>query len=374
MGGCSCGGDTPESPDYAGLAEQQAQGSREVTEQQTWANRPDQVTPYGSQTWQNQPQWDPSTNQYLNRWQQTTTLTPDSQAALDSQLAVTRDRSQLAQDMTGRLQSEMGNPMNWDSAPDMGAAVRGTDISARNLQTGVGTEGLPGLDSTQKYYGTAGDAIYNQWADRAMPEQARQTEALDAQLYNRGLRPGDEAYNRELEKLRQTQGDAQRQASYQATIGAGSEAERMLGMDSTARGQLFGEGLQNAGLNNSAQQGMFNMDQVASNQNFGQNMSSSQYDTQRRQQVLAEEMQRRGFTLNEINAAMSGQQVAMPSMPGFTPASRAEGVQSLAAGQMQGQADLDAYNAKAGATTGLLSGLASSALGAYSMGMFGGGK
>ena len=39
--------EAPEAPDYVGAAEQQADSSRIVTEQQNWANRPTQITPFG---------------------------------------------------------------------------------------------------------------------------------------------------------------------------------------------------------------------------------------------------------------------------------------------------------------------------------------
>jgi len=108
------------------------------------------------------------------------------------------------------------------------------------------------------------------------------------------------------------------QAQYQATIGAGQEASRMQGQDLTA----------------------------------------SQYQTQQRQQQIAEEMQKRGFSLNEINAIISGQQVAMPTMPGFNTASKSETTDYLGAANMQGQAALDAYNAQQAAYQGMMSGVA----------------
>jgi hypothetical protein len=58
-----------------------------------------------------------------------------------------------------------------------------------------------------------------------------------------------------------------------------------------------------------------------------------------RQQAIAEEAQRRGMPLNEMNALLNGQQVNMPQ--GFanapnTTANAAQPIQSLAAAQAQG--------------------------------------
>jgi hypothetical protein len=72
-------------------------------------------------------------------------------------------------------------------------------------------------------------------------------------------------------------------------------------------GQQMGRDSQNFSQNLSANQ-----------QNFGQGMSQSAYANQIRQQQMTEEMQKRGFSLNEINALMSGQQVQNPAMPNFS--------------------------------------------------------
>ena len=296
MGGKS----TPKPADYGALAEQQ-----------TWANRADQFTPFGNQTWQNQQVWDPSTNQYLNRWAQTTDLPEDLDAAAKAQMETTRGRSELANSLTGRMQSEYGNAMDWG-----GVRPGGGDVAAGNL------------DSSEKYRQSAEDALYGRWASRAMPEQQRASTAQRTRLANMGLREGDAAYDAEMQKLGQQQGDAQQQAAFGATIGAGSEAQRMLGMDAQAGAQ-----------------------------NFGQQMQSSQYANQLRQQQIAEMMQQRGFSLNEMNALLSGQQVSMPQMPGYNTAAASQGTQNLAAGQMQQQANMDQFNAQQAQMQGLMSGV-----------------
>jgi hypothetical protein len=293
------GKSAPAAPDYTGAAREQAQSSREVTEQQTWANRPDQVTPWGTTTWQNTPQWDPSTRQYINRWQQSTELNPESQRALNAQLGLTTGRSELGASLFPRMQQEFGKAIDWSQFEPGGGRVEGGGY----------------------YQQEAGDAIYNQWADRALPQQEEARNQLQTRLYNMGIKEGDQAYDREMEKLGQQQSDAQRQAAYQATIGSGAEGQRMQGMDISAGG----------------------------------------YNTTQRQQAIAEEMQRRGFSLNEINAIISGQQVGMPSMPGFSQAQRSEGMNALQAAQLTGQADLDRFNAQQAATQGMMSGIGSMA-------------
>ena len=62
----------------------------------------------------------------------------------------------------------------------------------------------------------------------------------------------------------------------------------------------------------------------SNNQNYNQAMQGSAYANQIRQQQITESMTKRGFSLNEINALLSGQQVGMPSMPNFSQAAAAE--------------------------------------------------
>jgi hypothetical protein len=149
-----------------------------------------------------------------------------------------------------------------------------------------------------------------------------------------------------MEKLRQAQGDELRQAQYQATIGAGSEAQRMLGMDASTRQQLTGEQAALAGFGNQA-----------AGQRFGMGQASSAYDTQRRQQQIAEEMQRRGWSLNEINALISGQQVGMPTMPNFSQATKSETPQYMQAAQNQWGSSMDQFNMQQAQNQAMMSGI-----------------
>src|SRR5688572_11350565 len=220
---------TPPAPDYTGAAEASAASSRDVTEQQTWANRPTINTPFGQQTWEVKPTWDPTTQTYLNSWTQNTNLTPESQSALDSQMRLTQGRSNLAEGLLNRVQDEYGEPMDWNQFTDLSEGPQANDYTAGPLQNELELDNLQAVDPSQRYYSDAGDAIYNQFSSRAEPQFTRDTDALRTQLYNQGLREGDAAYDDEMRKLRENQNDARQQASYQATIGSGQEAQRMHG-------------------------------------------------------------------------------------------------------------------------------------------------
>jgi len=334
------GGKVAKPPDYAAAADAQAQSSKNVTEQQTWANRPDQFTPWGAQTWQNQQVYDPATQQMINRWSQNTELTPESKKQFDSQQRVATDKSQLAESLTGRMKNEYGQAVDFSGVQRGGGALEGGSI-----QGNLSTEGLQGVDPSQRYYDKAGDALYSKWAQRALPAQQRESEALRTRLVNQGLNPGDEAYDAEIAKQRMAQGDAQQQAGFEATGRSGAEAARMYGMDTGTRAQQFGERQAQGSFGNQAQA-----------QDFGQQVTAGGYETSQRQDQIAEIMQQRGFSLNEINAILNGQQVQMPSAPSFNTAQRAEGNQALQATKMQDESNQAQAAAKMAVAQGVMSG------------------
>jgi hypothetical protein len=286
--------DAPAPPDYRGAAQEQAAASRELTEQQTVANRPTINTPFGNQTWEQTPTWDPVTGQWLNEWTQNTTLAPDAQAALDSQLDLQRGRSELAGGMLNRAENEYGQEMDWDQFTALANPMGGAD----------------------DYTSRAEGAIYDKFNDRMRPRFEREQDRTRTQLYNAGLREGDEAYDQQMNDLYERQSDADEQAMYQSIIGGGAEASRMQGLDT----------------------------------------NSANFQNATRQQQIAEEMQRRGFSLNEINAIITGQQVGMPQMPGFNTAARSETPNYLGAAGLQGQYNLDQFNSQQGAMQGWLGG------------------
>ena len=81
-------------------------------------------------------------------------------------------------------------------------------------------------------------------------------------------------------------------------------------------------------------------------QQQGMNQNYANYQNQLRQQAIAEQMQRRGMSLNEMNALLSGQQVNLPQMPSFVSSGRAETPNILGATQMGYDAALGATNAQ----------------------------
>jgi hypothetical protein len=298
------GKSAPAAPDYTAAAAQQGAESRLNTEQQTWANRPTINTPWGQQSWGSTPVYDPATDQYLNQWEMNVNLSPDQQAALDQQMAIQGARSGMAANLIGNAQQEMGTPLDWNGLPQRAGALQGTDQYRQNAE----------------------DALYRRQTSRLDPMWQQKEQDLQTQLYNRGYREGDAGFSRAQGDLGRARTDAYQQAMDQSIIGGRAEAQGMQGMD------IAGGGYQN----------------------------------QQRQAALAEAMQRQGWSLNQMNAALSGQQVAMPNMPSFNTAQSAQPTQYLQAAQMQGQSNLDQFNAQNAQMQGLMGGAAALAPYAFS--------
>jgi hypothetical protein len=88
-----------------------------------------------------------------------------------------------------------------------------------------------------------------------------------------------------------------------------------------------------------------------------------------RQQAIAEEAQRRGMSLNELNALLTGQQVSMPQMPGFAQAQAGQAPNFLGAAQAQGQYNQNqaSMNQSSGPDIGSMIGTVGSIAGAAMM-------
>ncbi len=301
---------------------------------QTWANRPDQVTPFGTTTWAPTAVKDPSTGQMVTKWTQNTTLPADQQKALMDQFAVQSGRSDIAKELLPRAASEFGTPMDYSNT---GSYANTPDQAQFQTQLG---DNVAQVGSGQRYADEAGKALMDQFDQRADPANARATSQQDALLRARGMKPGDEAYDEELKKLRMSQSDARTNASFQATQLAGQEASRLQGLDQNSRNQALQE-MQYG--NQMGQQG------------FQNSLTGANYQNTLHQSQLAEEMQKRGFSLNEINALISGQQVGMPSAPSFSQATKSDAVDYSGAAQNQYQAAQNSADASNAFTNGLMS-------------------
>jgi hypothetical protein len=357
------GGGAPPAPDYTGAAQASSAASQELATQNTWANRPNQNTPWGSQYWTAEAGFDPATGQKITNWTQNQTLDPALQSALSDQLAIQGGRSDLANQMIGRVASDYSQPFNWGGAPGMAqtpnaqmTGATGQQGYVPQYQLDTGRVGQTTYAAGEPAFSDQRNRIENMAFNRMAPVHQQQQEALNTQLVNQGITPGSQAYNAEQMRLSQQQAGER----YNAMEFGGSEQQRMnqqmLGQQQQAFGQAgqiqqlqnaalmsqFGQGLQGGQFTNQAMQNLYNQNLGANAQNFGQQAQQFGMQNQARQQYLAEEAMRRGMSLNELNALMTGQQVQAPNMPGFNTATMGQAPNLLGAAQAQGQYGLGA--------------------------------
>lgn len=352
-------GSAPATPDYMGATQLQGQISKENLNTQNYANRPVINTPFGSQSWGTEAVTDPATGQVVTQWTQNNTLAPGLQSALQDQLDIQAGRSSLASGFMGRVADEYGKAPDYSNLPSMalasqpGSLQTGTTDYAPGLATSFNFGGpLPQFDSSYR------DTVANTLMERMQPTHDYQQRQLETKLSNMGFRPGTEGYDRELRNL------SQRQAAerYNALDTAGNEAQRLYNMQMGTAQQGYQQNLgaaqfQNQALGQANALDLANMQ--ASNQamaqQFGLNQSYANAQNQLRQQAIAEMLQRRGTSLNEMNALLNGQQVSMPQMPSFNTAGRAETPNIVGALQNTYDAQLGAANAQNAGFNNLLS-------------------
>lgn len=327
-------GKSAPAPDYKAAAEQTGQSSKEVTNMQTWANRPDINTPFGSQDWTSSAQVDPATGQSVTKWTQNNNLDPVTAKALQSQQLIQQGKSDLAASKLGSMNSEFAGEPDWNSF----TALKQSPDVPNYTGSAAAPTGNTQINGGQYYNQKAGDAVYNQFKSRMDPQFANENDALRTKLYNQGLKEGDSAYDKAMNSQSLQQNDARQTAMNQATTMAGAEGQRMQGMDTSA-GNFWNQE-QNQNFQNANTANQFN--NANSALAFGQGQSAATMSNTQRQQQIAELMQKRGFSLNEMNAILNGQQVGMPQMPSFNQATKSDTVDYMGAAKAQYSAAKDA--------------------------------
>jgi hypothetical protein len=295
----------PPPPDYAGLAAQQGQVNKDTSMFDAGMNRPTEVDPYGSRTWTLRPGAD-AKNPQPGDWTVNTSLNPQEQQLLDSDRRISSQFGQIAEGSLGRLGDMMGSGLDLSGAP--------------GLQT-ASTQGLPELagnsDATRQ-------RVEQALMSRMRPELDRQRQAMDTRLLTSGHDLGSAGWNTGMGLQSQAENDAM----MQAILAGGQEESRLLGEQRATRGQLFNEGMDTAGFNNTA-----------------------------RQQAIAEILQQRALPFNEANALRTGQQIGTFNPAQFSQ-SQTGAPPLFDAGLAQGNYDLAASQSKQSGFNSLLGGLA----------------
>ena len=359
-GGGKGGGAAPPPPDYRGAAMEQAAASKEIATQTTWANRPQLNTPWGQQTWSASSGVDPSTGQPITNWTSNINLTPESQAALGAQQRITAGRSAGAETLLPQAIAGFQQPVNWAGMPQRGqvaqqtgylqAAQAGPEIAAARAPTQALTAAGAGdvQGSQNRAYG-----IMSQMLE---PGRSQRREALDAKLLASGVDPNSRQAQRSRAELSEQFAQQDKQMMAQALGEGRADVTAQYGMDQGQIAQQAQLNMQQYGMSREEATQMAQMQAQRFGQMSQQQAQQAALDQQRfqqqtgqfgqqnllRQQAIAEEAQRRGMSLNELNALLTAQQVSMPQMPGFSAATQAQAPNLLGAAQAQGDYALGA--------------------------------
>lgn len=297
-------------PDYTALAMQQGEMSEEALINQNYANRPDQYTPFGSNTFTTGAFTDPATGEDVTSWTNTTALSPELQDIYNKQLAIQGGRSDIAGMLTGMLGAEFSNPIDWRGLSPVGYVPGGRYTLAE-----------PDVGNPYATRQAAENSVYDQAMSRLAPQQDSEKLALENKMRNQGLSPQDASWQSQIQNQGNTFNDANNQALWSANKAGLAESNQMYN-------QLL-----------SRNQNRFDQALSANNQNFGQTMDRSKYANQIRQQQIAEIMQQRGYQVNEINALMGGNQIGLPAMPNFSQSEQATPPDVVGAGVAQANAE-----------------------------------
>ena len=296
----SKGRSAPAPPDPRETAAAQTGTNVATAVAQQAMNNVNQVTPYGSLTFDQT-----GTYQFTD---------PNSGAVYDlPTYTATQSLSEAGQRLQGLNEQTQTNlaTIGRDQSQQIGDLLRNRyDPSGLPERADPRATGLPDLDAARM---NAGDVTRSYGGDysadrrrvedallsRLNPQFAQDEEALQQRLLNQGIRPGSEAYNRATGRLDRAKTDAR----MQAILAGGQEqsrlddlAARRAGFQNQAQAQALSQGI---GL---AQQGF-------------QNQRTRDADIAgARSAQLNEDLALRNLPINEISALTSGTQVRDPNL------------------------------------------------------------
>jgi len=267
------------------VAREQAAAEARNIATQTSANRPDQYNIAGSVEWTTEPYWDPVSGQYQNRWVQVETLADPLAATFSNQMAMGQLRSDMASAATARALRDYSTPMDFDQYGDPIQAQDAGEVGRFNYDLMGGRQ-------------AAEDAAYGRATSRLDPQFQQREQAMMTDLRNKGLSPGDQAYDAAMMNFNRSRNDAYEQARMGATLEGRLESQ-----------QDYGQQL-----------GAFQTNLGAQGQQFGQSQQSAALANALRQQSMQEDVAQRGFNLAEADYIMGdyGVNVGPPGSGGPT--------------------------------------------------------
>jgi hypothetical protein len=182
---------TPEAPDPMKTAQAQGGMNRDTAITQQQLNMVDQYNPWGSvintQTGTNR--FKDSQGNWVEtpKFTQTTNLSPAQQAIFEQTQRAQGNLAGIAEDQSGAMREYLSTPFEFDNQD-------------------------------------AANWAYDLGAQRLDPRFEQERSSMEAQLINRGIRPGTAAYDAEMSRFGQTKNDAYNQLMLQGRSQAFGEA------------------------------------------------------------------------------------------------------------------------------------------------------
>lgn len=202
-----CAPSSPPPPDYAAAAKEQGTANLDSAIATGVLNRPNQVSPLGSQTWNQTGSYQVG-DRAVPIFTGTTSFTPQGQKLYDTGVATQQSLGDLG----------------------LQAANKGGQILGQTFDVGA----IPGISKTNNF---DREGIYNSLVARAEGQNTRDVDNKRSQLVAQGIPVGSEAYNREMDALGRNLTDARQQAN----TAAGAQQSQQL----DARRQMIQEALLN---------------------------------------------------------------------------------------------------------------------------------
>lgn len=328
------GKDGPDAPDYAAQAAAQGQANLDAARATAKLNNPNIVTPFGTQTVTygggpptfNQTAYDRAMEDY----RESLKTYNSAQTGGASPLFGIRSLGGWGGNRVAPTAPDPNNYYLPNGDQDIGTVTQTLSpeeqaIYDKNVQqrSNIGDVGITGSEALKDIIGqqidfsgapTVGTGaetrqrVYDALMSRVNEDTGNQREDANSKLIAAGLRPGTKAYDDAQNLISRQYNDARSNAE----INAGNAATQQFGMD-----------------------------------------------TDSRKQYISELLAQRQTPLNEINALLSGTQVNNPFAGGigYQAGANVQAAPIMQGAQLQGQANLNQYNADVGGANNTMSGL-----------------
>lgn len=296
---------TPEAPDPWTVARAQTFQNQQTAAYNAQLGRYDTSSPLGSQSW-TMTGIDPATG--APQYRQDITLSPEQQALYDQQTRQSLDIGGIGDQLTQQARDMYGRALDPSTLP-----ARQNNLNLSGLPE------LPGAGDLEGFRQQQTDALYGRNTQYLDDQFRRGEDAERTRLANMGVVEGSEAFNNAMADFNRTKEQAYSGARNDAIAGGGAEAERMFGIGSAGRNQMYSEQL-----------------------------GAGQFANDARDRSISEMFAFRNQPINELNALRGMSQAQMPQFDtGMgAPGGGAAPADIQGAIQNQYQSQVDSANAR----------------------------